>query len=137
VVSGGIKIKAIKLILIVALLGMLMAVGSAIDGPGDHKHDFGGDHHHDHYDWLSPGGVSTTYYSWSYPVYYDYYWYPTYRYTYYPTYYYYTTPVYTTYYYDPVVYDPWWAVNVYGVGGTTYYYSSGWSWATYRGGLFF
>jgi len=123
-VLGGIKIKAIKLILFVAMLGMLMAVGSAIDGPGDHKHDFGGDHRHDHYDWLSPGGVSTTYYSWSYPVYYDYYWYPTYRYTYYPTYYY-TTPVYTTYYYDPVVYDPWWAVNVYGVGGTTYYYSSG------------
>ncbi|HOV51657.1 MAG: hypothetical protein A4E44_01274 [Methanosaeta sp. PtaB.Bin018] len=135
-VLGGIKIKAIKLILLVTLLGMLMAVGSAIDRPGDRDHDFGGDHHHDHYDWLSPGGVSTTYYSWSYPVYYDYYWYPTYRYTYYPTYYY-TTPVYTTYYYDPVVYDPWWAVNVYGVGGTTYYYSSGWSWATYHGSLFF
>lgn len=144
------EIKAIKFILAVLALGLLVAVGAAFDGhhesshhgkPSyDNHHDFGG-----FYDWLSPGAY---YYSYSY---YPTYTYPTYTYPAYtyPAYYYQTyTPVYTytppvatvttpVVYYDPVVYDPWWAVNVYGLGSTTYYYSSSWSWSTYHGGLFF
>ncbi|MDD2835644.1 MAG: hypothetical protein PHY05_05785, partial [Methanothrix sp.] len=137
-------------------LGMLVAVGAALDGMGDFKsaprdggpdgfgghdgfdgrgdnHDFGG---HRYYDWLNPGGYTYTY-SWGYPSYYSSYWYPTYTYTY-PTYYYTTPVVYPTYttYYDPVVYDPWYATNVYGWGGASYYYSSSWSWSTH-GGYFF
>ena len=101
------------------------------DGHGDH-HDFGNAKYHD---WLNPGGVSHIY-SWSYPTYQYSYWYPTYTYTY-PTYY--TAPVvYPTYnyYYDPVVYDPWYATNIYGWSGASYYYSGSWSW-TNRGGYFF
>jgi len=123
-------------------LGMLIAIGAAFDGSqhpdGDH-HDFGGDHQdfggHKYHDWLNPGGYYS--YSWGYPNYYSYSWYPTYTYTY-PTYYYtapVTYPTYT-YYTDPVVYDPWYATNVYGWGGATYYYSSSWSWS-HRGGFFF
>jgi hypothetical protein len=135
------EIKAIKLILAVLALGLLVAVGAAFE-------DYGGSHHHgglsdgyDHppqdfggfNDWLNPGAY---YYSYSYYPTYTYY--PTY---YYPTYYYPTyTPVYTytaPVVYDPVVYDPWWAANVYGLGATTYYYSSSWSWSSYRGGYYF
>jgi len=146
-------------------LGMLVAVGAALDGTGNFEsaprdggpdgfgghdgfdgrgghdgfdgrgdnHDFGG---HKYYDWLNPGGYTYTY-SWGYPSYYSSYWYPTYTYTY-PTYYYTTPVVYPTYttYYDPVVYDPWYATNVYGWGGASYYYSSSWSWSTH-GGYFF
>ncbi|MDM7912517.1 MAG: hypothetical protein QUS09_05405 [Methanotrichaceae archaeon] len=95
---------------------------------GDHHGDY---HHGYYYDWLSPGGV----YYWGYPSYYYTSWYyPTYTYTYY------TYPVYHTWYSTPVVYDwvvdPWWAVNVYGIGSTTYYYSSSSSWS-YHGGFFF
>ena len=99
-----------------------------------------------YYDWLNPGGY---YYTYSY--------YPTYSYSYYPTYYYPTLllpdllsclhlyrstgndPVVTTpvVHYDPVVYDPWWAANVYGLGATTYYYSSSWSWSSYHRRMFF
>jgi hypothetical protein len=137
-------------------LGMLVAVGSAIDEPGgfesapyggdyqggdhqggDHQgnRDFGG---HGYNDWLNPGGYSYTY-SWSYPSYYSNSWYPAYTYTY-PNYYY-TAPapvVYPTYpyYYDPVVYDPWYGANVYGWGGSSYYYSNSWSWYNH-GGYFF
>ncbi|MBN1236152.1 MAG: hypothetical protein JW999_08910 [Methanotrichaceae archaeon] len=123
---------------------MLIAVGAAFDGSqshnGDHKdfgdrggdrHDFGG---HGYYDWLNPGGYYS--YSYWYPTYYSYS-YPAYTYTY-PTYYYTAPVVYPTYsyYYDPVVYDPWYATNVYGWGGATYYYSNSWSWST-RGGFYF
>jgi hypothetical protein len=138
----------------VLALGMLIAVGAAIDGAGfdggrdgghsshgDNNHDFGDHNNHDfggfnkYYDWLSPGGF---YYTYSYPVYsysysYPAYYYPAYTYTY-PTYTY-TTPV--VYTYDPVIYDPWYAVNVYGLGGATYYYSSSWSWSSYHGGYWF
>jgi hypothetical protein len=98
------------------------------DGHGDH-HDFG------YHDWLNPGGVSQIY-SWNYPAYQYSYWYPTYTYTY-PTYY--TAPVVYptyTYYYNPVAYDPWYATNVYGWSGASYYYSGSWSWTTH-GGYFF
>ena len=137
------EIKAIKFILAVLALGLLVAVGAAFDGyDGSHHGKPSHDYHHDFggfYDWLSPGAY---YYAYSY--------YPTYTYTY-PSYYYpayyqtytpvytYTAPVVTTpvVYYDPVVYDPWWAVNVYGLGATTYYYSSSWSWSGYYGGPYF
>jgi hypothetical protein len=131
-------------------LGMLVAVGSALDetydfesasrdgGHGSYdgrggSHDFGG---HGHNDWLNPGGYSYSY-SGGYPSYYSDYWYPAYTYTY-PTYYYTTPAVYPTYpyYYDPVVYDPWYGANVYGWGGASYYYSNSWSWSN-RGGFFF
>jgi hypothetical protein len=134
---GGIKINTIKLMLSVMALAMLMALGAsaADEGVYDHEHNFGGDHgynRHDRgYDWLNPGGSHS--YTWWTPSYYDY------TYSYYPTGYYYTTPVaYNTYYYDPVVYnyDPWWAANVYGPGGATYYYSGSWSWSSHRGGFF-
>lgn len=145
-----------RLMLSIMLMGMMISVGSAFDDrgsghpggdhPGDYAGDHGGSHDfggHSHYDWLNPGG----YYSYSY-------WYPTYTYTYpnyyaYPSYYtyptYYTTPVVTTpvvypttyyTYYDPISYDPWYAANVYGWGGATYYYSSSWSWSRY-GGYYF
>jgi hypothetical protein len=140
--SGGININTIKLMLSVMTLAVLMAVcaSAADDGAYDHEHNFGGDHHgfngHDRgYDWLNPGGSHS--YTWWTPYYYDYTWYPTYTYSYYPTQYYYTTPVaYSTYYYDPAVYnyDPWWAANVYGPGGATYY--SSWSWSSHHGGFF-
>lgn len=126
-------------------LGMLIAVGAAFGEPGspesapgggDHRdpdrhHDFGG---HGYYDWLNPGGYYS--YSYWYPTYYSYP-YPAYTYTY-PTYYYTEPVVYPTYpyYYDPVVYDPWYAANVYGWGTATYYYSNSWSWS-HRGGFFF
>jgi hypothetical protein len=141
-------------------LGMLVTVGAALDGmdgfgpsPRDGPDGFGGrdgpDGHggpdgrgdrHDfvgpiNHDWLNPGGISYVY-SWGYPTYQYTYWYPTYAYTY-PTYY--TAPaVYPTYtyYYDPIVYDPWYATNVYGWSGTSYSYSSSWSWSTH-GGYFF
>ncbi|MCX6673179.1 MAG: hypothetical protein NTY37_05315 [Methanothrix sp.] len=130
-------------------LGMLIAVGSALDETGGFEsasrggghdgydgrggnHDFGG---HGYSDWLNPGGYYS--YSWGYPAYYSNYWYPTYMYTY-PTYYYTEPVVYPTYpyYYDPVVYDPWHGANVYGWGGATYYYSNSWSWS-HHGGFFF
>jgi len=135
-------------------LGMLVAVGAAIEGDGTGSyesapyggghdgydghggnHDFGG---HGYNDWLNPGGYSYTY-SWSYPYYYSNSWYPAYTYTY-PNYYY-TAPapvVYPTYpyYNDPVVYDPWYGANVYGWGGASYYYSNSWSWYNH-GGYFF
>lgn len=108
-----------------------------------HDGDHHGDYHQGYHDWLSPGGA----YYWGYPSYYYSSWYyPTYTYTYYPSTYYYTYPTtyytyptytYPTYTYStPVVYDPWWAANVYGVGSTTYYYSSSSSWS-YHGGFFF
>ena len=126
-------------------LGMLIAVGAAFDGSQSHsgdRHDFGdshgGDRHdfsgHGYYDWLNPGGYYSS--SYWYPTYYSYS-YPAYTYTY-PTYYYtapVTYPTYT-YYPDPVVYDPWYAANVYGWGGATYYYTNSWSWSN-RGGFFF
>jgi len=109
--------------------------GDQNGGRGDHfddndrnfrDHDGGHDfNRHDNFDWLNPGG----YYSYSYWYYpsYSYYWYPSYTYTYPVTY---TAPVVYpayTYYYDPVAYDPWYAANVYGWTGTTYYYSRSWS----------
>ena len=123
-------------------LGMLVAVGAAIDGPGYESAPYGGDHRghndfsdHGYYDWLNPGGYYS--YSWGYPTYYPYSWYPTYTYTY-PSYYYTEPVVYPTYpyYYDPVVYDPWYGANVYGWGGANYYYSNSWSWS-HNGGFFF
>jgi hypothetical protein len=129
-------------------LGMLVAVGAAIDGPDGFEsapygsdHQGSGDHQghadrgHGYNDWLNPGGYS---YSWGYyPAYYSNTWYPTYTYTY-PTYYYTAPVVYPTYpyYYDPVVYDPWYGANVYGWGGASYYYSNSWSWYNH-GGYFF
>jgi len=149
---------AIRLMLSLVALTLLAAVGAAYDGYPDHPtgagyqtqyesadgfshpshHDGGRDPGRDHsshfnyyYDWLSPG---YTYRYW-YPTTYYYSWYPTTAYTYY-----YTPVTYPTYYYTPAVYDwvadPWWAVNVYGIGGTTYYYSSGSSW-TYHSGFYF
>ena len=143
-------------------LGMLVAVGAALDGTGGFEsaprdggrggsdghdgfdghggsdgrgdnHDFGS---HRYNDWLNPGGYSYIY-SWGYPAYQSSYWYPTSTYTY-PTYYYTTPAVYPTspYYYNPVVYDPWYATNVYGWSGASYYYGSSWSWSN-RGGYFF
>ena len=99
-------------------------------GDRDGRHD----KIHDNYDWLNPGG----YYSYSYWYYpsYSYYWYPSYAYNYPVTY---TAPVVYpthTYFYDPVVYDPWYAANVYGWTGSTYYYSSSWSWSR-SGGYYF
>ncbi len=79
---------------------------------------------------FGPVSASTSYPSYSY------YWYPSYTYTYPVTY---TAPVVYpkyTYYYDPVVYDPWYAANVYGWTGTTYYYSGSWSWSR-LGGYYF
>jgi hypothetical protein len=109
--------------------------GDQNGGRGDHfddndrnfrDHDGGHDfNRHDNFDWLNPGG----YYSYSYWYYpsYSYYGYPSYTYTYPVTY---SAPVVYpayTYYYDPVAYDPWYAANVYGWTGTTYYYSRSWS----------
>jgi hypothetical protein len=118
-------------------LGMLVAVGAAYDETDRSDfssrggHDFGDrDKHHD---WLNPGGIHS--YNWWYPTHYTSSWYPTYSYTYYPTYYYSTPVVYPTYSYDPVVYDPWYATNVYGWSGTSYYTSS-WSWSGYGGWYF-
>ncbi|OPY54300.1 MAG: hypothetical protein A4E49_01119 [Methanosaeta sp. PtaU1.Bin112] len=161
-VFGGIVIYSIKLMLSILALGMLVAVGAAVDGmdgfgasPHDGSDGFGGHDGHDgpdghgdrhdfdahkYHDWLNPGGISYVY-SWGYPSYHYTYWYPTYTYpsyTYtYPTYY--TAPaVYPTYtyYYDPIVYDPWYATNVYGWSGVSYSYSTRWSWSTH-GGYFF
>jgi len=111
------------------------------DGRFDRRDDHYGDHDgrhdnkgHDNYDWLNPGGYYS-YSNWYYPSY-SYYWYPSYAYTYPVAY---TAPVvYPTYnyYYDPVVYDPWYAANVYGWTGSTYYYSNSWSWSRY-GGYYF
>jgi hypothetical protein len=132
----------------ILVLGLLVAVGSAFgDRPGDNNGgpDFGGhdghpgDHGgHDgfndhHYDWLNPGGYYS-YSSWYYPSY-NYNWYPAYTYTY-PTHY--TAPVVypNAYYYDPVVYDPWYATNVYGWTGAPYYYTNSGSWSRY-GGYYF
>jgi hypothetical protein len=131
---GGILINSIKLMLSILALGMLIAVGCALDETGSPESaPYGGDHsghndfnYHGHNDWLNPGG----YYSYSY-------WYPTYTYTY-PTYYYTTPVVYPTYpyYYDPVVYDPWYGANIYGWGGASYYYFGDWSWP-HHGGFYF
>jgi len=111
---------------VIALTLLMAACVNAADGGARHDHG---------YDWLNPGGSHS--YTWWTPAYYDYTWYPAYTYTYYPTYYYTTPVVYSTYYYDPVVYnyDPWWAANVYGLGGVTYYYGS-WSWSSFHGGFF-
>jgi hypothetical protein len=120
------------------MAGTLVAVGAAFDGTydrghsfdsGDHK-DFGG--HYQNYDWLNPGGVVYSY-NWSTPAHYPTYYYPTYHYTapvVYPTY---------TYTYNPFVYnyDPWWATNVYGWTGATYYSSSSWTWSYPHDGFFF
>ena len=85
-VMGGIIIKAIRLMLVVLILGMLVASGAAWEGadmqPPDvgHNSDFG-----------YPNAYP------NYPGYYPMYTYPTY---------YYTTPtIYPTYYYNPVVYN--------------------------------
>ena len=120
--------------LVVTNLHLMVASHDGYDGHGG-NHDFGG---HGYNDWLNPGGYSYIY-SWVILSYYSNSWYPTYTYTY-PTYYY-TAPapvVYPTYpyYYDPVVYDPWYAANVYGWGGASYYYSNSWSWSNH-GGYFF
>lgn len=152
-VDGGIMIKAIRLMMALVGFAMLVGCGMALDygypaeDPAPDGADYmyegsamGTGHHPPHgewyhtyyYDWLSPGA---TYY-WGYPYTYYSSWYytPTYTYTYYPKYYY-TWPV----YYSPVVYydwnvDPWWATNVYGIGGMTYYYGTSWS---YKGGFGF
>ncbi len=140
-------IKAIKLILTVLAMGLLVAVGSAFDGydgsPHHGKPSDGFDHHKDFggfYDWLGPGAYYYTYsyyptYTYTYPSYY----YPAYYYQTYTPVYTYTAPVVTTpVVYDPVgYYDPWWAVNVYGLGATTYYYTSSWSWSGYHAGPYF
>lgn len=100
----------------------------------DNRNDFNKGHGHDNFDWLNPWGTYSYSY-WYYPSY-SYYWYPSYTYTYPVTY---TAPVVYpkyTYYYDPVVYDPWYAANVYGWTGTTYYYSGSWSWSR-LGGYYF
>ena len=121
-------------------------MGDHKDGRGDHfpdqykgfpdrddRHDFNKGHGHDNFDWLNPWGTYSYSY-WYYPSYSN--WYP-YTYTYPVTY---TAPVTYpttyTYYYDPVVYDPWYAANVYGWAGTTYYYSGSWSWSR-LGGYYF
>jgi hypothetical protein len=104
------------------------------DGHGGYHDSDGHGGYHDNYDWLNPGGYYS-YSSWYYPSY-SYYWYPSYAYTYPVAY---TAPVVYpayNYYYDPVVYDPWYAANVYGWTGSTYYYSSSWSWSRY-GGYYF
>ena len=135
------------MMLSILALGMLIAVGAALDGPGDgalssfgggDHHNGGGDHdgfgdNHRQHDWLNPGGSHS--YNWWYPTHYESSWYPSYSYTYYPTYYYTTPVVYPTYYSNPVVYDPWYATNIYGWSGTTYYTNS-WSWSHY-GGYYF
>jgi hypothetical protein len=122
-------------------------MGGHKDGRGDHfpdqnkhfpdndnRHDFNKGHGHDNFDWLNPGGTYSYSY-WYYPSN-SYYWYP-YTYTYPVTY---TAPVTYpttyTYYYDPMVYDPWYAANVYGWAGTTHYYSGSWSWSR-LGGYYF
>jgi len=100
----------------------------------DNRHDFNKGYGHDNFDWLNPWGTYSYSY-WYYPSY-SYYWYPSYTYTYPVTY---TAPVVYpayTYYYDPVVYDPWYAANVYGWTGTAYYYSSSWS-SSRIGGFYF
>ena len=109
------------------------------DGRNDGRHD---GRHDEKRDWLPTGTGHTFYkypkynYNWYYPAY----TYPTYTYTYptytytYPTYYY-TTPVYSSWYYEPVTYDPWWATNVYGMSSKTYYYGS-WSWSSTHGGYY-
>jgi len=114
----------------VLALGMLIAVGAAVDGAdyggawndgqphnGGDGHNNGGNYDHgdnhnfdgfnNHYDWLNTGG----YYPYSFYQTYPYSYYPTYTYTYptytYPTYTYptYTAPVvYNPYPYDPVAY---------------------------------
>ena len=104
------------------------------DGHGGYHDSDGHGGYHDNYDWLNPGGYYS-YSNWYYPSY-SYYWYPSYAYTYPVAY---TAPVVYpayNYYYDPVVYDPWYATNVYGWTGSTYYYSSSWSWSRY-GGYYF
>jgi hypothetical protein len=143
----------IKLMLSFLALALLVSIGAAYDGHPDnpsgpgyqtqYEHPDGGSRHDRHdwdqdrnyhfsynYDWLSPGYA----YSYWYPTTYYYNWYPTTAYTYY-----YTPATYPVYYSTPVVYDwvadPWWAANVYGVTGTTYYYSSGSSWH-YGGGYY-
>jgi len=137
-VFGGIEISKIKLILSIMALGMLITVCAAYGG--DHPYDGHKPYQNNaqtvftpptstynynnyYYDWLSPG---TTY--WSYPTYYSYNYYPKY---------YYTTPVTHYYTWYPAAYswDPWYATNVYGLGSTTYYYSSSWSYSS--GGFFF
>ena len=147
-ILGGIPISSMKLILSIMAMGILIAVGSAFDDMGmdnpdlatynggfDGYADFGGHHYHD---WLNPGWYS--WYSYGYPTY-SYTWYPRYTYTYptyvYPTYTYpsYVYPTYTYYYYSPEVYDPWYAANVYGWTGSTYYYTGGWTW--YRSGGYY
>jgi hypothetical protein len=146
----------------VLALGMLIAVGAAIGGApyaeqnyvqphnggdgrnNDGNYDHGGNHNFDgfnnHYDWLNTGG----YYPYDFYQTYPYSYYPTNTYTYptytYPAYTYptYTAPVvYNPYPYDPAAYDPWYATNVYGWGGATYYYSSSWSWSSHHGGFFY
>ena len=147
----------------VLALGMLIAVGAAVDGAdyggawndgqphnGGDGHNNGGNYDHgdnhnfdgfnNHYDWLNTGGYYPYSFYQTYPNSYN----PTYTYTYptytYPAYTYptYTAPVvYNPYPYDPVAYDPWYATNVYGWGGATYYNSSSWSWSSHHGGFFF
>lgn len=153
------NIMTTKLMLSFLALTVLMAVGAAYDGhpaspsgPDYQTHyerpDGGSSHHPDghhdgHHDWNHDGFYFNHYYDWLSPGYTYSYWYPsTYYYSWYPatTYSYYYTPVtYPVYYSTPVVYDwvadPWWAANVYGVTGTTYYYTSGSSWS-YRGGFY-
>ena len=142
----GITIKAIKRMLFVLILGMLVASGAAREGAECHGQPPNGGHNNNfgHYDWLNPGGVTHSYDGWNnYPYTYPNYFYnyPSYYPTYtYPTYYYTTPAVYPTYYYNPVAYnyyDPWWATNVYGWTGTTYYSSSSWTWSSPHGGFFF
>jgi len=138
---------------------MLVAVGAAFGDYDGHDgydgrdgydggHDgysHGGDHDNldgrgggKYIDWLNPGGYYY-YTSWYYPTY-TYYWYPEYTYTYtYPAYYSIAPVVnppvvtYTTYYPDTLIYDPWYAANVYGWGGVTYYYTSSWTWSSHGG----
>jgi hypothetical protein len=135
----------------VLALGMLIAVGAAIGGAPyaeqNYEQPHNGGYHGDnnnfdgfnnHYDWLNTGGYYPYGFYQTYPYsYYPTYNYPTYNYpTYtYPTYTYPAPVVYNPYAYDPV-YDPWYATNVYGWGGATYYYSSSWSWSSHHGGFF-
>ena len=125
---------------------MLIAVGAAVDGEWDYGHSShdGNDHNfggfNNHYDWLNTGGYYPYGFYQTYPYSYPTYTYPTYTYpTYtYPTYTYptYTYPEPVVYSDDPIIYDPWYAANVYGWGGATYY-SSSWSWSSHHGGFFF
>jgi len=124
---------------------------NSYDGDYDGWDRHGGDHGDldghgggKYIDWLNPGGYYYT--SWYYPTYTNYWYYPTYTYYWYPEYTYTypayynpapvvnpAVPVYTTYYPDPLVYDPWYATNVYGWGGVTYYYTSSWTWSSHGG----